>query len=94
MVYIIYYGQALIIENIIQYLLQIFFKRKSRMSDKKEIIEEIAKLMESDPNATPIEPTVLVFLSKEELISVLKNLYKSKETRSEQNEEWFQELCK
>lgn len=64
------------------------------MSDKKEIIEEIAKLMESDPNATPIEPTVLVFLSKEELISVLKNLYKSKETRSEQNEEWFQELCR
>ncbi|HIP44868.1 MAG TPA: hypothetical protein EYG93_06015 [Sulfurospirillum arcachonense] len=64
------------------------------MVDKKEIIEEIAKLMESDPNATPIEPTVLEFLSEEELISVLKNLYKSKETRSEQNEEWFQELCK
>jgi len=64
------------------------------MVDKKEIIEEIAKLMESDPNATPMEPTVLEFLSEEELISVLKNLYKSKETRSEQNEEWFQELCK
>jgi len=64
------------------------------MIDKKEIIEEIAKLMESDPNATPMEPTVLEFLSQEELISVLKNLYKSKETRSEQNEEWFQELCK
>ncbi len=63
------------------------------MVDKKEIIEEIAKLMESDPNATPMEPTVLEFLSEEELISVLKNLYKSKETRSEQNEEWFKELC-
>jgi len=64
------------------------------MVDKKEIIDEIAKLMESDPNATPMEPTVLEFLSEEELVSVLKNLYKSKETRSEQNEEWFQELCK
>jgi|LGOV01.1.fsa_nt_gb predicted HTH transcriptional regulator len=64
------------------------------MADKKEIIEEIAKLMESDPDATPMEPTVLEFLSEEELISVLKNLYKSKETRSQQNEEWFQELCK
>ena len=64
------------------------------MVDKKEIIEEIAKLMESDPNATPMEPTVLEFLSEEDLISVLKNLYKSKETRSEQNEEWFKELCR
>ncbi len=64
------------------------------MADKKEIIQEIAKLIESDPNATPMEPTMLEFLSEEDLISVLKNLYKSKETRSEQNEEWFQELCK
>ena len=63
------------------------------MNNKKEIIESIANLLESDPNATPIEPTVLEFLSEEELISVLKNLYKSKETRSEQNEEWFKELC-
>ncbi len=64
------------------------------MVDKNELITEIAKLMESDPSATPMEPTVLEFLSEEDLISVLKNLYKSKETRSEQNEEWFQELCK
>jgi len=64
------------------------------MVEKKEIILEIAKLIESDPTATPMEPTVLEFLSEEELIAVLKNLYKSKETRSEQNEEWFQELCK
>ncbi len=64
------------------------------MLEKKEIIDEIAKLIESDPNATPMEPTVLEFLSEEELISVLKNLYKSKETRQKQNEEWFQELCK
>jgi hypothetical protein len=64
------------------------------MIEKKEIIDEIAKLIESDPNATPMEPTVLEFLTQEELISVLKNLYKSKDTRKEQNEEWFQELCK
>ena len=64
------------------------------MVDKNEIIQEIAKLMESDPEATPMEPTVLEFLSEDELVSVLKNLYKSKETRSEQNEEWFTQLCK
>jgi len=64
------------------------------MTEKSELIKEIAKLMESDPNAIPLEPTVLEFLSEDDLISVLKNLYKSKETRSEQNEEWFQELCK
>lgn len=63
------------------------------MQNKKELIEEIAKMIESDPNATPMSHTVLDFLSEEELISVLKSLYKSKETRSEQNEIWFQELC-
>jgi hypothetical protein len=64
------------------------------MDNKKELIEEIAKLIESDPEATPMELSVLEFLSEDDLISVLKNLYKSKESRSEQNEEWFQELCK
>ena len=61
--------------------------------NKDELITEIAKLIESDPNQTPIKPTVLEFLSEDELVSVLKNLYKSKETRSEQNEEWFKNLC-
>ncbi|WP_024955423.1 hypothetical protein [Sulfurospirillum arcachonense] len=63
------------------------------MDNKEELIKEIAKLIESDPNATPMELNMLEFLSEDDLISVLKNLYKSKETRSEQNEEWFQELC-
>lgn len=63
------------------------------MVNKKELIDEIAKLIESDPEAVPMELSILEFLSEEDLISVLKNLYKSKETRSEQNEEWFQELC-
>lgn len=48
----------------------------------------------SDPLSVPMELSVLEFLSEEELKSVLKNLYKSKETRSEQNEQWFQDLCK
>ena len=64
------------------------------MTNKDELIQEIAKLIESDPQATPMETTVLEFLSQEELVSVLKNLYKSKETRSQQNEKWFNELCK
>jgi predicted HTH transcriptional regulator len=64
------------------------------MDNKEELIEEIAKMIESDPDATPMELSVLEFLSEEDLTSVLKNLYKSKESRSEQNEEWFKELCK
>lgn len=64
------------------------------MNEKKELIEEIAKMIESDPLSVPMELSVLEFLSEEELKSVLKNLYKSKETRSEQNEQWFQDLCK
>lgn len=60
---------------------------------KKELIEEIAKLIESDPNATPMELSILEYLSQEELISILKNLYKSKENRSAENEAWFQKLC-
>lgn len=63
------------------------------MTDKQELITEIAHLIESDPNATPMELSILEFLSIEDLKSTLKNLYKSKETRSEQNEEWFKELC-
>ncbi|MBE0492360.1 MAG: hypothetical protein IBX44_08900 [Sulfurospirillum sp.] len=60
--------------------------------NKAEIISEIAKMIESDPNATPMELHVLELLSYEDLISVLKNLYKSKENASAQNEIWFQEL--
>jgi len=64
------------------------------MDNKEELIKEIAKMVESDPNATPMELNLLEFLSEDDLVSVLKNLHKSKETRSEQNEEWFQELCR
>ncbi len=64
------------------------------MDNKKELMREIAKLIESDPDATPMELSILEFLSEDDLVSVLKNLYKSKESRSEQNQEWFQELCK
>lgn len=60
---------------------------------KEELIKEIEKMIESDPNAEPMELNVLEFLTEEDLKSVLKNLYKSKESRSEQNEEWFKELC-
>ena len=64
------------------------------MDNKEELIKEIEKMIESDPSATPMELDLLEFLSQDNLVSVLKNLHKSKETRSEQNEEWFQELCK
>lgn len=61
--------------------------------DKSELIQEIAKMIESDPNATPMELSILEFLSYDALVSVLKNLYKSKENRSQENDKWFDELC-
>jgi len=64
------------------------------MDNKEELIKEIEKMIESDPDATPMELSLLELLSEADLVSVLKNLHKSKETRSEQNEEWFQELCR
>ena len=64
------------------------------MNNKEELIQEIAKMVESDPNATPMELSILEFLSEEELSSVLKNLYTSKENRSAENDIWFDELCR
>lgn len=64
------------------------------MNTKEELIQEIAKMIESDPDAIPMELSILEFLSEDELSSVLKNLYKSKDNRSQENDIWFDELCK
>jgi len=37
--------------------------------------------------------SILEFMREDELISILKNLYRSKENRSQENEAWFDELC-
>lgn len=66
----------------------------SKKVDKKEIIEQIAQMIESDPGATPLSLDILEFMSQEELLSVLNNLYKAKENRSYDNEAWFDSLCK
>jgi rubrerythrin len=62
--------------------------------DKKELLEEIAKMIESDADAVPMQLNILEYMSEEELSSILKNLYKSKQNRSKENETWFDELCK
>jgi len=62
--------------------------------EKEELIQEIAKLVESDPNAIPLNLTLLDILSYEELVSVKNNLLKSKENRSAENDQWFDELVK
>ncbi len=61
--------------------------------EKKELIVEIAKLIESDKDAVPMDLSILEFMREDELISILKNLYRSKESRSQENEAWFDELC-
>jgi hypothetical protein len=61
---------------------------------KEELIQEIAKMIESDADAIPMDLSILNFMREDELISILKNLYRSKENRSQENDAWFDELCK
>ncbi|ACZ13103.1 hypothetical protein [Sulfurospirillum deleyianum] len=62
--------------------------------DKKVLIEEIEGLVESDPNAPISSFSMLDFLEIPELLSMKESLLKSKANRSQENEKWFDELCK
>ena len=48
---------------------------------KKEMVEKIANLIESDPNAIPLSYAVLEILDKEELEKILLNLLENKKSR-------------
>lgn len=61
---------------------------------KEEIIAYIEALIESDPHATPTPLEMLHFLELEELIAIEQSLLKSKANRSQENEVWFEALCK
>ncbi|WP_263833572.1 hypothetical protein [Sulfurospirillum oryzae] len=63
-------------------------------ADKMALIEEIEKLIESDPNAPISSFSMLEFLELEDLVSVRETLLRSKKNRSQENEVWFDELCK
>lgn len=56
-------------------------------TDKIELIEQIEKLIESDPNAPISSFSMLKFLEIDDLISVREGLLRSKNNRSEQNEQ-------
>ncbi|MDD3344114.1 MAG: hypothetical protein PHR87_11115 [Sulfurospirillaceae bacterium] len=62
--------------------------------DKIALINEIEALIESDPNAPISSFSMLKFLEVEDLLSVRETLLRSKASRSEQNEKWFDTLCK
>jgi len=62
--------------------------------EKQALITIIEKLVESDPNATPTELSLLHVLEMEDLIAMEQSLLKSKANRSKENEAWFDELCK
>ncbi len=63
-------------------------------ADKMALIEEIEKLIESDPNAPISSFSMLEFLELDDLVSVRETLLRSKTNRSAENEKWFDELCK
>lgn len=62
--------------------------------DKQALIQEIEKLIESDPLAHTSTFEMIDFLEIDDLISIHKGLLKSKENRSKENDMWFDSLCK
>lgn len=66
----------------------------SENPEKIALIAEIEQLIESDPNAPISSFSMLSFLETEDLMAVRETLLRSKSSRSQQNEEWFNELCK
>ena len=62
--------------------------------DKMALIKEIESLIESDPNAPIASFSMLEFLETSDLISVKESLLYAKENRSQENEKWFDSLCK
>ena len=69
-------------------------QRMLENADKMALIEEIEKLIESDPNAPISSFLMLEFLELDDLVSVGETLLRSKMNRSSENEKWFDELCK
>ncbi len=63
-------------------------------SDKQALIETIERLVESDPNASPTPLALLHLLAFEDLVAIEQSLLKSKANRSEENDKWFDELCR
>ena len=61
---------------------------------KEELIATIERLVESDPLATPTPLALLHMLEIEDLIAIEQSLLKSKANRSEENEKWFDTLCR
>ena len=61
--------------------------------DKVALIQEIEKLIESDPQAPISSFSMLELLEIDDLISVREALFRSKANRSEENEKWFDTLC-
>ena len=62
--------------------------------DKQGLIEEIERLIESDPNAPISSFSLISFLEVSDLLAIKESLLKSKENRTAENEKWFDELCK
>lgn len=63
-------------------------------ADKMALIEEIEKLIESDPNAPISSFSMLEFLEISDLVSMREALLRSKANRSTENDAWFDTLCK
>ncbi|MBE0497302.1 MAG: hypothetical protein IBX45_12860 [Campylobacterales bacterium] len=57
---------------------------------KTELAQEIARLIESDPQATPMAYDVLMVMEEADLVTIRDNLERTKRTRN--NEAWYDEL--
>lgn len=59
---------------------------------KEEIIDQIAQLIESDPEAEPMSLDLLGFMDAPDLITIRDGLLKNKANRPKEHEAWFDEL--
>ena len=59
---------------------------------KEEIVQEIAVLIESDPEAEPMSLDILDFMDEEDLLKIRDGLLKHKAARPQEHKAWFDEL--
>ncbi len=74
-----------------------FATQGSRMENvctKEELIHIIEDIVESDPYVPRTSLETLHLLEFEDLVAIEQSLLKSKANRSQENDAWFDELCK
>lgn len=65
---------------------------QEEMPSKEEIIKEIARLIESDPESEPMSLDLLGFMDEPDLLTIREGLLRNKANRPQEHQAWFDEL--